>query len=311
MATNISGSSGVYGDFAGLEKLKASVRRQDPNALRQVAQQFESLFTRMMLKSMRSAIGKDPIFGNDQTEMYQSMFDDQLSMNLSRGRGLGLADVLMRQLRGGVQSAAQTSASTAVRPASPASAAGKTTAVSPTDAQKSDFVRSLWPQAQQAAQQLGVHPLGVIAQAALESNWGQSVPGGASGASSHNLFGIKAGSSWRGPSVAAPTQEVENGAATSVQGEFRAYRNSSASVQDYVSLLSNNSRYRQALGSGDDVGTFASALQKAGYATDPAYARKVTSVAQQIAALMARPGPASEPVKFADERPITAGTATL
>src|SRR5580698_3281494 len=100
MTTGISANSGVYGDFAGLEKLKASVRRQDPSALRQVAQQFESLFTRMMLKSMRQAIGKDPIFGSDQAEMYQGMFDDQLSLELTRGHGLGLADMLMKQLRG-------------------------------------------------------------------------------------------------------------------------------------------------------------------------------------------------------------------
>jgi flagellar protein FlgJ len=180
MTTGISANSGVYGDFAGLEKLKASVRRQDPSALRQVAQQFESLFTRMMLKSMRQAIGKDPIFGTDQAQMYQGMFDDQLSVSLSRGRGLGLADVLMRQLRSGSQADTPAGAATSAKTAS--GAAANTTSLAPTSAERADFVRTLWPQAQQAAQQLGVQPLGVLAQAALESNWGQSVPRGASGA---------------------------------------------------------------------------------------------------------------------------------
>jgi peptidoglycan hydrolase FlgJ len=309
MTTGISANSGVYGDFAGLEKLKASVRRQDPSALRQVAQQFESLFTRMMLKSMRQAIGKDPIFGSDQAQMYQGLFDDQLSVSLSRGRGLGLADVLMRQLRGGSQADTPAGAATSAKTAS--GAAANTTSLAPTSAERADFVRTLWPQAQQAAQQLGVQPLGVLAQAALESNWGQSVPRGASGAVSHNLFGIKAGASWRGPSVSAATQEFQNGTSTVVQAPFRAYAGSGASVQDYVSLLSSNPRYREALASGADVGAFAAALQKAGYATDPDYARKVTGVARQIAALMTGAGAANEPVKFSQTLPITAGTATL
>jgi peptidoglycan hydrolase FlgJ len=308
MSANISGSTGVYGDFAGLEKLKASVRRQDPAALRQVAQQFESLFTRMMLKSMRQAIGPDPIFGNDQAEMYQGMFDDQLSLQLSHGRGLGLADVLVRQLQGHASDAAHGENASS----SAAATSTKTSALAPSSAERADFVRSLWPQAQQAARQLGVQPLSVVAQAALESNWGQSTPRGSSGAASNNLFGIKAGGNWAGPSVTSVTQEfAQDNRSTLVPGTFRAYPSTAGSVQDYVSLLSNNPRYHAALESGGDVGAFAAALQKAGYATDPDYARKVTDVARQIAALMTRPGPGNEQVKFADAAPITAGTTTL
>jgi peptidoglycan hydrolase FlgJ len=317
MTTNIANSAnsaGVYGDFSGLEKLKGAVRQQDPNALRQVAQQFESLFAKMMLKSMRKAIGKDPIFGSDQAEMYQGMFDDQLSLELTRGHGLGLADMLMKQLRGaGASPAAAAAPARAPAASAPAAAAPATTrTLTPaSSAEKAQFVRTLWPQAQLAAQQLGVHPLGVVAQAALESNWGRSIPKGVAGASSNNLFGVKAGSSWGGDSVSAATQEFDGSGMIGAHSAFRAYPDAQASLQDYVATLKGNPRYSAALGSGNDVTAFASALQKAGYATDPHYATKVTSVAQQVAALVATGNPGETQVKFADARPITDGTTAL
>src|SRR5580658_9717596 len=89
----------TYTDFSGLQALKRAASKNDPSAVRKVAQQFESMFTRMMLKSMRDAVGTDPIFGSDQEKMYQGMYDDQLSLQLSKGRGLGLADMLVRQLQ--------------------------------------------------------------------------------------------------------------------------------------------------------------------------------------------------------------------
>jgi peptidoglycan hydrolase FlgJ len=315
MATNIASSAnsaGVYGDFSGLEKLKGAVRQQDPNALRQVAQQFESLFAKMMLKSMRKAIGKDPIFGSDQAEMYQGMFDDQLSLELTRGHGLGLADMLMKQLRGAAASPAASTAparapaarTPAVAPATAATSAPASTA------EKTQFVRTLWPQAQAAAQQLGVQPLSVVAQAALESNWGRSMPRDASGASSHNLFGVKAGGSWGGDAATAATQEFDGSGMVGVRSAFRAYPDSQAALQDYVATLKGNPRYSAALGAGNDVAAFADALQKGGYATDPHYAAKVASVAHQVAALIGG-SPGETQVKFADARPITDGTTAL
>src|SRR5579871_1055952 len=98
MTAEVNNRAAVYGDLASLQKLKAGAHNHDPGALRQVAQQFESLFARMMIKSMRKAIGTDPIFGSDQAQMYQGMFDDQLSLEMTRGKGLGLTDMLMRQL---------------------------------------------------------------------------------------------------------------------------------------------------------------------------------------------------------------------
>lgn len=323
MTSGVSNQTGVYGDFAGLEKLKSSVRAQDPSALRQVAQQFESLFARMMLKSMRKAIGTDPIFGSDQAQMYQGMFDDQLSLDLTRGRGLGLADMLMRQLRGGTPSAAAE-----VRAASPAATTGTSRAAgsaapaapaapaptanaAPSGAERAQFIRNLWPQAEQAGRQLGVHPVGLIAQAALESNWGRSVPQGNDGSSSHNLFGVKAAGTWHGTAVTASTREFTNGSASTTPAAFRAYASPEAGWQDYVALVGGSARYRAALNSGGDIGAYASALQRGGYATDPDYAHKVTAVARQVAAVMADPAFGQVPVKFADARPITTGAAAL
>src|ERR1700749_3915399 len=118
MSSDISKTDApVYTDLSGLSKLKRAAGANDPKAIRAVAEQFESMFTRMMLKSMRDAVGKDPMFGSDQQEMYQGMADDQLSVQLSKGKGLGLADMLVRQLqkravKGAVQAAGSTAGAT-------------------------------------------------------------------------------------------------------------------------------------------------------------------------------------------------------
>jgi len=320
----------TYGDFAGLDALKHSARAQDPQAIRQVARQFESLFARMMLKSMRDAIGRDPIFGSDQSQMYQGMFDDQLSMELTRGRGLGLADMLVRQLqRLGVGSAAAAPAGTAngTQPsgtqtgAPERSAPQRSGATAPAAAvpaaTRASFVRELWPQAQAAAQALGVDPRAVVAQAALETRWGQRIPATAAGSSSHNLFGIKASGAWNGPTAAASTLEYQQGSAGVEDAQFRAYPSRSQSVQDYVALLSTP-RYAAARNTGGDIAAFATELQQAGYATDPDYARKLTAIAQALpvsasaSAVSAAAAPASDTLlKLADVLPISGQTRSL
>ena len=308
MATSPVNNASAYGDFAALEQLKSGARGNDPSTIRKVAQQFESLFAHMMIKSMRDAVGRDPIFGSDQAQTYQSMYDDQLSLELTKGKGLGLADMLVRQLQksaaasGAAAAAAGSSATSSTSATAPATGATPATA-----AQRASFVSQVWPEAEQAAQQLGVHPLGLVAQAALESNWGQSVPRSANGGSSNNLFGIKAGSSWGGAAVTARTHEYTSGIPAPTSASFRAYANPGESFQDYVALLSTNPRFSAALGSGASVPAFASALQRAGYATDPDYANKVTAVAGEVVATLARASsqPASGPLKLADAAPIT------
>jgi peptidoglycan hydrolase FlgJ len=339
MTAPVDSAAGVYNDFAGLAALKKSARSNDPEALRQVAKQYESLFARMMIKSMRDAAGKDPLFGSDEARSYQEMYDDQLSIEMTKGRGLGLADMLVRQLQrlsGGTGSgtgqtdskaeATQGSGSSGAQAASGSASTGpggRTGAGSPlrmygsattTAAQVAspqtqvNFISELWPTAQEAGQQLGVDPRNLIAQAALETDWGTRVPRDASGRSSNNLFGMKAGGQWSGASVLAGTQEYRNGGAVSTTGQFRAYDNRAQSFQDYVSLLRGNPRYAAALNTGGDTQAFASALQRGGYATDPQYARKITAIA---ATVCSHGGTLEASLKSASTRPINPNTGIL
>ncbi len=291
----------TYTDFSGLQALKRSAAKDDPAAIRKVAQQFESMFTRMMLKSMRDAVGTDPIFGSDEEKTYQGMYDDQLALQLSKGRGLGLADMLVKQLqRTAAAGAASAGTATGAAPAGGATPAGALTgpgtggapakpalpAASAATQQK--FIDGLLPQAKQAAQQLGVDPSNLIAQAALETNWGRNLPHDGSGQSSNNLFGIKATGSWDGPSVQARTSEVgTDGTTTTLAAPFRSYADATQSFQDYVSLLRSNPRYAAALNTGSDARAFATGLQRGGYATDPDYVRKVSAVANNISGYLA------------------------
>jgi len=329
----------VYTDVKGLNSLKQAAKTQDPKAVREAARQFESLFTRMMLKSMREANFKDPNFGSDQQDFYQGMFDDQLAVEMSKGHGLGLADMLVQQLtRAGLvapQTAAKQSATAGANGASPpaaastlsiaaATAAGLTTtgagaptvtatatgttttydtvpstaggdasvpaaaAADPATADSSistpqtDFIKAIWPAAQAAGQALGVDPRNIVAQAALETGWGRAVPADSAGRTSFNLFGIKAGSQWTGASVGVRTLEFSGGVPSARVEKFRAYFSTSESFQDYVSLLRGNPRYSAALNTGGDAKAFASALQSGGYSTDPAYASKLTAIAQNL-----------------------------
>jgi flagellar protein FlgJ len=250
-------------DFKQFAALRRGAAVGDPETLRAAAKQFESLFTKMMLESMRSASFGDPLFGSDQGDMYQDMADDQLAVQLSQGRGLGLADMLIRQLSGGAMSASSASEASAPEVSTPE--------------QREKFISELMPHATEAARELGVDPNNLIAQAALETGWGRSEPG-----DSHNLFGIKAGSSWNGASVQANTEEFAGDAATRVDANFRAYGSSRESVEDYVRVIRDNPRYASALNTGSDVQAFANALQRGGYATDPDYARKLVAVAAEV-----------------------------
>jgi flagellar protein FlgJ len=253
-------------DFRQFATLRRGAQANDPATLREVAKQFESLFTKMMLKSMRDASMGDPMFGSDQGDMYQDMADDQLAVQMSEGRGLGLADMLIRQLSNGAVSGT-VSETSAVKPTAEA-----------TSAEREQFISELLPHANQAARELGVDPHALIAQAALETGWGRSQPGG----DSHNLFGIKAGANWNGASVQANTQEFGAGVASRIDASFRAYGSPRESVEDYVRLIRDNPRYASAMNTGSDVQAFASALQRGGYATDPDYARKLAAVAAEV-----------------------------
>ncbi len=140
-----------------------------------------------------------------------------------------------------------------------------------------DFVNRIWQHAQNAAQSLDVPPQFLVAQSALESGWGKSEILDANGKTTHNIFGIKAPKNWSGKSVSVPTTEYENGVAVTKNERFKAYSSYKEAFDDYANLLKNNARYANVIGKKDSL-QFANALQKSGYATDPAYAQKLSGI---------------------------------
>jgi flagellar protein FlgJ len=283
----------LYNDFQTIAGLRSDARRDAEGSLEEVAAQFESLFVQMMLKSMREATEKGGLFNSHQLETYEQMHDQQLSLELSGRGGIGLTEVLVRQLRSSADPAAAPDADApadfdispyrlqpfpspqaVLGPQAPTASAPDKQAVAGTPA---DFVQRLQPLAEAAAQRLGVDPEVLVAQAALETGWGKHVVSDHSG-SSHNLFNIKAGADWRGPTVSVPTLEYRDGVAVRETASFRAYASEAESFADYQALIESSPRYRAALKSAADGEQYLRELQRAGYATDPRYADKVISI---------------------------------
>lgn len=137
------------------------------------------------------------------------------------------------------------------------------------------FIRLIGPVAQEVFRRTGVPASVTLAQAALETGWGDATIGDAK-----NLFGIK-GSGPAG-SVKVPTQEFENGRYVTVTASFRKYRSWMESVEDHAQFFKENSRYATALKYGRDADQFAREIAKAGYATDPAYANKLINLMKEF-----------------------------
>ncbi|KAI2694520.1 flagellar assembly peptidoglycan hydrolase FlgJ [Pseudomonas sp. TNT3] len=145
-----------------------------------------------------------------------------------------------------------------------------------------EFVNAMLPMAKEAADRIGVDPRYLVAQAALETGWGKSVMRAQDGSSSHNLFGIKASNSWKGDSARAITSEFRNGEMVKETAQFRSYDSYKDSFHDLVTLLQSNNRYQDVVKSADNPEQFVRELQKAGYATDPNYANKISQIAKQM-----------------------------
>ncbi|HKK14255.1 MAG TPA: flagellar assembly peptidoglycan hydrolase FlgJ [Gammaproteobacteria bacterium] len=274
----MTANNDIYLDMTGLARLKAEAHHRSPKALRAVAQQFEGLFVQMMLKSMRQASLAKGMLDNNQTKFYQGMFDKQVAQEISKRHDLGLTRMLVRQLGGAQPRPAGPAQGGAAQVSAPAAAPGpapQAGAAAPSPAQ---FVAGVWPHAQRTARKLGVDPRLLVAQAALETGWGRGTIRRPDGSSSHNLFGIKADANWQGGRTTVPTLEVEQGIPVRRQAAFRTYPSVADSFADYARFLQGNPRYRQALERGDDPAAFARALQDAGYATDPDYARKIRNI---------------------------------
>jgi flagellar protein FlgJ len=300
-----------YADFGRMEALKRTARQDQPAAVREAARQFESLFTHMLLKSMREANLGEGMGDSEQTQFYQDMFDQQLSVQMSQGKGLGLAERLVQQLqRTGLtapQSLAPADAPAAVpaaAPAAPVAVGGVTTEPPSASNTRAQFIKNIWPYAEQAARRIGVAIESVVAHAALETGWGRHLPTGASD-SGNNLFGIKAGSSWQGASAVATTTEFAGRDTTSVRAPFRSYASVATGMSDYADLLTSNPRYASALNQGSDARAFAQGLQRGGYATDPSYVHKLVSTAAAVRDLAAHSA-----LKNSAALPTTPGAGT-
>ena len=284
-----------YADFEGLARLKYAAREKSPEALLETARQFEGLFIKMMLKSMRQTLSGDSIFDSEQVKFYQGMFDEQIALDLARRNSIGLAEFLYQQLGGNEgkvpqpQSLNHPYAAFPILPSSHTNAGLATEKVSVDKNNETDFIdklaqspeqftKTLWPYAKKAAQALGVAPEVLIAQSALETGWGKSIIHNPQGESSHNLFAIKADRAWQGPRVNVSTVEYDDGIAVRQGAQFRAYATLEASFTDYVDFLRSNPRYQQALAHAHDSNAYLAELQKAGYATDPHYADKIRSI---------------------------------
>ncbi|GGC03759.1 flagellar rod assembly protein/muramidase FlgJ [Oxalicibacterium flavum] len=290
-------------DARSIESLKQSAKQNSPEALKAAAQQFEALFVNMMLKSMREATPKEGLFDSEQTKMYQSMLDQQLGQNMA-SRGIGLAEVLIRQLSvnqdaaalddgtngsGGVQTGLtetlktdllQSMSPRAVRasPRTTEEAGDAVVSKSSKPAHVQAFQDKLQAHAEAAERSTGIPARFMLGQAALESGWGKRMIRTADGSNSHNLFGIKATANWKGRTVDAVTTEYIDGVPQRRVEKFRAYDSYADSFRDYANLLSNNPRYEKVIANARDAEGFARGLQRAGYATDPEYANKLTNI---------------------------------
>jgi flagellar protein FlgJ len=267
-------------DVNSIDALKLKARTTPDQAAQGVAQQFEALFLSMLLKSMRDATPQDGMFDSDQTRLYNQFMDQTLAQKLSSGKGIGLAEVIARQLGANV-GATPPAALPRIPPglASPPAAGQVSLDVAPLAATApAEFANKLWPQAVDAAQSIGVPPHFLIGHAALESGWGQREIRCADGSNSHNLFGIKAGADWKGAVAETVTTEYVNGVPQKSVQRFRAYASYAEGFSDYAALLRNNPRYASMFSQPLDAAGFAQGLQKAGYATDPMYAGKLERI---------------------------------
>lgn len=294
-------------------------------ALDQAAKQFEAIFMQMLMKSMRKAqdvLASDSPFNSESTKFYRDMHDQQMSLEMSNNGSLGLSELIVRQLGGDsdnfkphsiLRSDGNLDSRGSVRITQPrlltnanlvndptaqqdprkdrqtngsAAAQMASTLQSPAFEQPKDFVTALTADAKRIEDKIKVPFEVVIAQAALETGWGQKIIKTDSGKSSNNLFNIKADSRWAGEKTHKETLEFENGAMVKKREPFRVYDSIGESANDYVNLLTQSDRYQGALKKAENVEQFLHNLQSAGYATDPNYAKKIMATLGTVTSLL-------------------------
>jgi peptidoglycan hydrolase FlgJ len=275
-STTLPTSSSLATDTRSIDALRASAAKDPKAVIKEAAKQFEALFMQQLMKSMRDATMSSGMLENAGTQMGTEMLDTQFATKMTGVPG-GLSEVIARQLERQMNPGATAAAAV---PA-PAGAAGAPAAAKDTlklSAGQADFVRGHTAAARAAEAQTGIPANFMIAQAAHESGWGQRNIRHADGTSAHNLFGIKAGVGWSGPVAEITTTEYVDGQARKVTAKFRAYASDAESFQDYARLMKTSPRYSEVLANAGSAQGFAQGLQRAGYATDPGYADKLTRV---------------------------------
>lgn len=281
MITPTDNTAGLAVDANGLNGLRVAAKQNSPEAVKAAAKQFEALFLNMVMKSMRDATPQDGPMDSDQSRTFTSMLDQQMSQNMA-SRGIGLADALVRQMSGttGAHAAHQSGGKNLAPVASNATAGviHQPAAKQLQSAHVKAFQERLAAHAELASRATGVPAKFMLGQAALESGWGKREIKMADGSSSHNLFCIKATSGWTGKVVAAATTEYANGVPQTRIEKFRAYDSYADAFHDYARMLCKNPRYETVLANSHDATSFAQGLQRAGYATDPHYAAKLTHI---------------------------------
>ena len=276
-------------DTRSLNNLKLEAGQNSPDAAKEAAKQFVPLFMRELIKSMREATMKSGLLDGAQGDLGSDMLDQQLSVQMS-GQPGGLSEAIARQLsrQMGVAEPTFSVPSTLSLPQVTGRAGVATkAAVSPintTPAPKGrdDFVQHLSSTAEAVSKESGIPASFMLGQAGHETGWGRSEIRNKDGSTSFNLFGIKAGKGWTGKVAEVTTTEYINGVPRKVVAKFRAYDSYEDSFRDYARLITDNPRYEkaQATARTGSAVAYAAELQKAGYATDPEYARKLSGAIQ-------------------------------
>ena len=279
MKTSPVSFQGLAADPKALNALRyganTAAGKDDKTALKEAAKQFESLFMRELIKSMREATQKSGLMDGESSDLGTDLLDQQFAVQLSGLPG-GLSDAIQRQL--GRQMLGQDAGAGAspLPAASEASTVSRAGSVSGAGARQADFVAQHSDAAAVVARESGIPASFMIGQAGHETGWGRSEIRHADGTNAHNLFGIKATGGWSGKVAEITTTEYINGDPRKLTARFRAYDSYAESFRDYARLISQSPRYEAAMDQLHSAQGFASSLQQAGYATDPQYAAKLS-----------------------------------
>ena len=299
-SSSLAANNALAVDTRSLNALKTAAGENSPQAARETAKQLESLFMREMIKSMREATMKSGLLDSAQGNLSTDLLDQQLSVAMA-GQPGGLTDAISKQLARSMGVEVAEDAEIAVPSTlslsrnawrkvdsngtwsgNRAQATQSINAYAPAPKGRDNFVIAHTGAAQRVAAESGIPSHYMIGQAGHETGWGKSEIRNKDGSNSFNLFGIKAGGSWTGKVAEITTTEYINGAPKKITAKFRAYDSYEESFRDYARLIKTNPRYEKAMGQTGSAQAYASELQKAGYATDPAYAQKLSRAIQSV-----------------------------